>query len=224
MQPEKLRAYRQRLVNMRQATERSLADLEQGLGQELRESIVEFSTYDNHPADIASETYERGKDFALREDQARLLTAIDSALTRIEDGTFGRCNVCGREIPAERLQAIPYATSCIGCQRDQEDAIRPRPIEESLVNEIFRDSFKDNDPKGSIGFDGEDSWQSVARYGTSNTPGDFRQVEDYADTYIDSDEEIGIFFEEDKLPDPDAGRQVGYSETEARKGSRSRRK
>lgn len=211
MQPEQLKSYRQRLLQLRQATERSLADLQQGLGQELRDSIVELSSYDNHPADIATETFERGKDLALREVQANLLQAVDSALDRIDDGSFGYCTVCGRGIPEERLQAVPYATSCVQCQRAQEDATRPRPIEESLVNQMLRESFKDNDPKDSIGFDGEDSWQAVARYGTSNTPGDFRQVENYDDAYIDSDEEIGIFFEEDKLPDPEAGRQVGFS-------------
>jgi RNA polymerase-binding transcription factor DksA len=44
------------------------------------------------------------------------------ALDRIEDGTFGKCVRCGRQIAEERLEAIPYATRCIDCQRLAERA------------------------------------------------------------------------------------------------------
>lgn len=185
---------------MRQDTERTLSDLEQGLSQSLSESAVEFATYDNHPADVASETFEREKDFALREDQRFTLTEVDAALGRIADASYGRCIVCGKQIADERLQAIPYASRCLHCQLQQEDPVRDRPIEESLENEMLRQSFTDYGPRENVGFDGEDAWQAVARYGTSNTPGDFRQVEDYDDVDVDHEEPIGTVFAVENEP------------------------
>lgn len=200
MQREQLLNYQNRLEAIRQDTERTLSDLEQELSMSLSDSISEFAIYDNHPADVASETFERGKDLALREDQRQELTEVDAALERIDDGTFGRCVVCGEPIPEERLQAIPYAPRCLRCQLEQEDPARDRPIEESMENEMLRQSFTDDDPQENVGYDGEDAWQELARYGTSNTPGDFRQVEDYNDVDIDPEEQIGTVFEVESLP------------------------
>lgn len=208
MHKDQLQTYRRQLQRLHEETARTLDDLEFELNQSLRESAVEFSAYDNHPADIATETYEREKDIALREDQRIRLAEVDAALRRIDTGEFGRCTKCGREIPAERLQAMPFAARCLHCQAEEEDVARPRPIEESLVNDLIRGGFTDRDPHENVGFDAEDAWQAVARFGTSNTPGDFRQVESYDDAYIDSDERIGVLFDVDELPDPEAGREV----------------
>lgn len=43
------------------------------------------------------------------------LRSIDDALSRFDGGTYGRCEVCGGMIPLERLEAIPHATTCVGC-------------------------------------------------------------------------------------------------------------
>ena len=71
------------------------------------------SSADNHLADTASETFERELDEGLEEGALRRLREVEEALTRIEDGTYGTCAVCGREIPPERLEAVPWATLCI---------------------------------------------------------------------------------------------------------------
>jgi RNA polymerase-binding protein DksA len=71
------------------------------------------SSADNHLADTASETYEREFEEGLEEDATRQLQEVEKALARIEDGTYGTCEVCGKEIPAERLEAIPWTTLCI---------------------------------------------------------------------------------------------------------------
>ena len=49
-----------------------------------------------------------------------MLAAIDAALNRIEDGTFGTCTNCGKPIGEDRLAAIPWATTCIDCKRLEE--------------------------------------------------------------------------------------------------------
>jgi RNA polymerase-binding protein DksA len=90
--------------------------------ESLEEEVGELvsSSADNHLADTATDTYDREFDEGLEEDAARLLVQIDDAMRRIEDGTYGFCEVCGRPIPEERLEAVPYATLCIDDARKQE--------------------------------------------------------------------------------------------------------
>ena len=74
-------------------------------------------TYDNHLADSATATLNREIDYSLEENSEHVLGAVNEALERIENGTFGTCVRCGKQIAEERLEAIPYATRCIDCQR-----------------------------------------------------------------------------------------------------------
>lgn len=76
----------------------------------------ELSDYDNHPADAASETFEREKDLAIDENTDDIVESIDRALEKIETGTYGICDRCGNEISKARLEALPYAAFCIECQ------------------------------------------------------------------------------------------------------------
>ncbi|MEN6373000.1 MAG: TraR/DksA C4-type zinc finger protein [Armatimonadota bacterium] len=76
----------------------------------------ELADYDNHPADAASETYEREKDLAMDENIDDMLEEIDRALEKIDAGNYGTCDRCGRDISKARLEAVPYAAFCIECQ------------------------------------------------------------------------------------------------------------
>ena len=82
------------------------------------EEIVGSS--DNHPAETASATLDREIDYTLEENSEHVLTEIDAALARIQEGTYGTCRTCGQPISEERLEAIPYATQCIDCKRREE--------------------------------------------------------------------------------------------------------
>jgi RNA polymerase-binding protein DksA len=82
----------------------------------------EEETFDNHLADSATVTFTREMDYSLEENAGHVLTAIDEALEKIEDGTFGLCTRCGDPIAEERLEAMPYATKCIDCKRLEERA------------------------------------------------------------------------------------------------------
>ena len=75
---------------------------------------------DNHLADTATVTYDRELDYTLEENAEHMLSDIDSALRRIDDGTYGKCTNCSKVIAAERLEARPWATLCIDCQRSRE--------------------------------------------------------------------------------------------------------
>ena len=68
---------------------------------------------DNHMADTATKTYERELDEGLEQDAREQVRQVEKALARLESGEYGRCEVCGKEIPEERLEAVPWATLCI---------------------------------------------------------------------------------------------------------------
>jgi DnaK suppressor protein len=58
---------------------------------------------------------ERFAEVAIHDQLVHQLTAIDAALVRVECGTYGTCTICGRSIPAERLDVIPWAATCVAC-------------------------------------------------------------------------------------------------------------
>ena len=164
---------------------------ELGLAHSLSETTAELSVYDNHPADLGSETFEREKDRALVSNQQHILRRINEALERMSSGEYGNCELCGREINGERLEALPYSTLCIDCQQEQDQhSNRRRPVEEEVLKPPFGRTF--NDGRDIVATDGEDIWQAVARYGSSDSPSDVGGEASYDDMYIDSDEDHGI--------------------------------
>lgn len=71
-------------------------------------------------ADAAFETGSEEMASQLAEFDARELGQIDRALARLRQGTYGLCEICQSKIPVARLNALPYTTFCIDCQRDME--------------------------------------------------------------------------------------------------------
>ncbi|PDO11713.1 MAG: hypothetical protein BLM47_00965 [Candidatus Reconcilbacillus cellulovorans] len=144
---------------MRHLTEDQLARLRTALESErselsdrMFEPVGELSAYDNHPGDLGSETFERGKDVALTERARYKREAIDRALEGMNNGTYGRCDVCGRPIPFERLLAVPYADRCADHAEAAFVSAR-RPAEEDRMRS--RDDF---------------AWQTVEHWGNASGP------------------------------------------------------
>jgi DnaK suppressor protein len=77
----------------------------------------ELADYDQHPGDEGSETFEQELDEAKRAILRDERNAVQQALQRLADGSYGTCVDCGREIPAERLKAQPEAIRCVDDQR-----------------------------------------------------------------------------------------------------------
>ena len=84
------------------------------------EETGDLSTGAGELADSATETYMRELDEGLEENADHLIDEVEAALVRIEDGTYGTCAVCGKQIAKERLEAVPWATLCIDDRRAQE--------------------------------------------------------------------------------------------------------
>lgn len=79
------------------------------------------------PADMASHTSDVDVALTVAESENAKAQEIDEALDEIDSGTYGRCRECGRRIRKARLEALPYATLCIRCQRHAESPfLRPQ--------------------------------------------------------------------------------------------------
>jgi DnaK suppressor protein len=103
---------RERIVNV-------IASLHEETPRKMEDELGELGGFgvDNHLGDMASVTFDRELDEGLEEGAQQTLQQIDRALAKIEDGTYGICERCGREIGEERLRARPWALLCIDDQR-----------------------------------------------------------------------------------------------------------
>jgi len=100
------------LVKRRAALRRSLADdvnLLRGNNETVGDEV-----------DAALETAAGEASSQLAEVESRELLEIDNALARIKEGTYGKCEICEKSIAPARLNALPYATCCINCAREEE--------------------------------------------------------------------------------------------------------
>jgi DnaK suppressor protein len=74
----------------------------------------------NDQADVGSTTLERDHELQLANNARNMLNQIERALSRIDDGTYGVCESCGKAIGKGRLQAFPRATLCVSCKEREE--------------------------------------------------------------------------------------------------------
>lgn len=188
-----LHELRSKLKEERQWLQSHLADRgHEGLEDSFRDQTGELSAYDNHPADLGSEMFERAKDIALLDNAERHLTDINEALDRMESGSYGKCRTCGEPIPFERLQALPTAAYCVRHAPDPNESER-RPVEEQLLAPPFGRTSLDELPEQNQ-FDGEDAWQIVESWGTSNSPAMAEDPDisnNYNDMEIEAEENVG---------------------------------
>jgi RNA polymerase-binding protein DksA len=114
--------FREKLAEERKRVKDAIAYLHDENAGSLEDEIGELvsGSADNHPADTATETVDREIDYTLEENSANVLREIDAALERIDEGTYGICQACGKAIEPERLEHLPWATLCA------EDARRSR--------------------------------------------------------------------------------------------------
>ena len=113
--------FRELLIEERRRVEAALGPLHDENQSSLTDGDEE-ETFDNHLGDAATITFDREMDYSLEENSGHVLAAIDEALKRIDEGTFGTCARCGKPIAEARLEAMPYATKCIDCKRLEERA------------------------------------------------------------------------------------------------------
>lgn len=122
MSAVEIEKYRELLLHERERLTISVERLHDDNATSIEDELGELSAggVDNHMADTASATYERELDAGFEESAQHTLEEIEAALQRIDAGTYGVCEVCGKPIGAERLAAIPWARLCIDDKRRAE--------------------------------------------------------------------------------------------------------
>ncbi|NLJ41632.1 MAG: conjugal transfer protein TraR [Clostridiales bacterium] len=195
MKDYEIRYLKNRLLDLKKETQDRLeVDQEYIRESNIKDDLGELSPYDNHPADIATELFEKEMRYSLENHSSQYLKDIENSLEKIVNGEYGICDFCKREIDIERLKAYPTARFCIDCQQKETvDGRRPgdRPIEEEALSYPFGRTFTDDGD--SVIYDGEDAWQDVGIYGSSSGPQDIsvNRLIDYKNDYYGSEERVG---------------------------------
>jgi RNA polymerase-binding transcription factor len=112
--------FRDVLLEERRRVEHALATLRDEHPGSLDEEVEETADTSDSLAETATATVGREIDYTLGENSGEVLAQIDGALGRIEEGTYGTCVSCGREIALARLETQPWAALCIDCKRRAE--------------------------------------------------------------------------------------------------------
>jgi DnaK suppressor protein len=97
-------------------------ELRKRIGGGLKD-LRRFHKREASTGDSADQAFDTGSDevaFQLAELESRELTQIEKALGRLKQGTYGVCEGCQKKIPVARLNALPFSTTCIDCQREME--------------------------------------------------------------------------------------------------------
>nr|MBN1228444.1 TraR/DksA C4-type zinc finger protein [Anaerolineae bacterium] len=103
---------------------RRLEEQRETLKAELAEGVTRAENgmgYGTHQADDAYFASEQAADIAVMRNAQRLLYAVEFALSRIEEGTYGACLDCGKPIDPARLRIIPYCNYCVECATHHQD-------------------------------------------------------------------------------------------------------
>ena len=109
----------------RQRLEEMLADIdeaEQTLTAEADDSSMHIARLSQHPADYGTDLSDQDREEAMRRAARTERHEVLTALARVDEGSYGKCAVCGAPIPDERLEARPEAIRCLRHQREDETA------------------------------------------------------------------------------------------------------
>jgi DnaK suppressor protein len=107
--------FRLRLLEMRRQMTESLE-----VSTADAKNVDDENAYSQHQADQGTDDFNRSVSLELSSQEFAVLRQIDRALEKIEEGSFGICDVSGDEIPRKRLDAIPYATMTVQAQEKVE--------------------------------------------------------------------------------------------------------
>ena len=121
MNKPELSGYKEQLLALRARLRGDVDHMaDAALKKSRSEANGDLSSMPIHMADIGSDNFEQEFTLGLIENEEEMLRAIDEALERIDEGSYGKCESCGKPISKERLKAIPHASLCIECQRQEE--------------------------------------------------------------------------------------------------------
>ena len=122
MKAAELTQYKKILLALRQKLVGNVNFMEdEALGKTGQDASGDLSNVPIHMADVGTDNYDRDLTIGLIQNGEEELRAIDEALERISNKTFGSCEECGKKVSKVRLAALPYVKNCIECQRQEEE-------------------------------------------------------------------------------------------------------
>jgi YteA family regulatory protein len=215
MDKDKLHYFKQRLLKEKGKYHnvldlmRSGDDTEQGTY-----SPGELSNYDNHPAELGTEVFQATMNNALKVNEEYTIQKINDALQRIDNGTFGKCNICGKDIEIERLEVLPFAQKCLSCEKESELQIYDnnvndnnyRPIEESVIDAPFGRKYLDK--REDDEYEGIDYINDVMKYGSADSPQDMGGYQDFDEYYTNEIDNQGLVDRMDNISNEEYKKQL----------------
>ncbi len=122
MKAAELTQYKKTLLELREKLVGNVNFMEdEALGKSGQDASGDLSNVPIHMADVGTDNYDRDLTIGLIQNGEEELRAIDEALERIGNKTFGSCEECGKKVSKVRLTALPYVKNCIECQRQEEE-------------------------------------------------------------------------------------------------------
>lgn len=118
LKPNELDKFKQTLLSLRAQLTQSVLETKEDVKE-----VDEFKGYSQHQADEGTNDFDRTISLELSNKEVSILKQIDRALEKIEDGSYGLCDVTGKEIPRARLEALPYATMTVEAQEKFEKGL-----------------------------------------------------------------------------------------------------
>src|SRR6201987_2295375 len=128
-----VRKPKEKLLRLRDAMVDSMAGVAQDTLRSRAEGS-EASAFGMHQADAGSDAYDRDFALSLLSQEQDALYEIDQALKRIELGTYGVCEMSGKQIPRARLEAIPFARFTVECQSQLEKQNKASRVRQSVTS------------------------------------------------------------------------------------------
>jgi DnaK suppressor protein len=128
-----VRQQKEKLLQLRDAMVDSMAGVAQDTLRSRAEGS-EASAFGMHQADAGSDAYDRDFALSLLSQEQDALYEIDQALKRIEVGTYGKCEMSGKQIPRARLEAIPFARFTVECQSQLEKQNKASRVRQSVTS------------------------------------------------------------------------------------------
>lgn len=110
---------REKLEYFRSILNEEMRSLLEDAGKTVSEMTVDSTNFPD-PNDRATQESDRNFELRIRDRERKLINKIKDALDRIDDGSFGTCELCGEDISEARLKARPVTTLCIDCKMEQE--------------------------------------------------------------------------------------------------------
>ena len=114
----KLKVFKESIEKRMEEIATDMDDLHDGILDNSNDggNLSQESVFSVHMADAGTDSFEQEKNYNLMSRESDYYKNLEIALDRIDDGTFGMCNICDDLIPEERMIEVPNATKCVKCK------------------------------------------------------------------------------------------------------------